>query len=405
MRWSAWSGSRGFTLAAMVLFTVMWTAMTYPQVLHMTDRVSDPGDPLLNTWALAWVAHQLPFAPAHVFDGNIFHPERRTLAYSETLLAPGVLGAPLLYLGAGPVLVYNLLMLASFVLSGVGTALLVRDLTGSPARQALVAGAVFAFLPWRFDHYGHFQLLQTQWMPLALWALHRLLREGRDRVRRDARADGGRTGADVDVQRAVLRHVHRGGWRHLAAGGPGESAGPARRLSLVSIVVAGALPPLRWLSSTAARASWWASGHAPRSRWGAPEWPAFPVVAAAQAGCMGDGRLRTVRSRAAAVSPAWSGSCLRWLPCGHRPLVGARRLPLAGLLVSLELARGLNGWLYGALYDHVFAFRSMRVPARMTIVMGMGLAVLAGFGVERLLRLAPGHAACSSPVTPAPSRR
>ena len=80
MRWSAWSGSRGFTLVAMVLFTVMWAAMTYPQVLHMTDGVSDVGDPLLNTWALSWVAHRLPFAPAHIFDANIFHPERRTLA-------------------------------------------------------------------------------------------------------------------------------------------------------------------------------------------------------------------------------------------------------------------------------------------------------------------------------------
>lgn len=96
-----------FVLRALLLFTILWAGVTYPQVLRMHAGVNDAGDPLLNTWALAWVAHQLPFAPAHVFDGNIFHPERRTLAYSETLLAPAIVGAPLLWLGTGPILVYN----------------------------------------------------------------------------------------------------------------------------------------------------------------------------------------------------------------------------------------------------------------------------------------------------------
>ena len=67
-----------------VVFTVLTAVMTYPQVLHMTDGVHDPGDPLMVTWVLGWVAHQLPRAPAHIFDANIFFPERNTLAYSET---------------------------------------------------------------------------------------------------------------------------------------------------------------------------------------------------------------------------------------------------------------------------------------------------------------------------------
>ena len=53
------------------------------------------------TWVLGWVAHQLPHAPAHIFDANIFYPERNTLAYSETLLVPGLLAAPLHWLGVG----------------------------------------------------------------------------------------------------------------------------------------------------------------------------------------------------------------------------------------------------------------------------------------------------------------
>src|SRR5215470_11262387 len=128
--------------------------MTYPQAFHLSDRVHDDGDPLLNAWALAWVAHQLPRAPAHIFDANIFYPERRTLAYSETVLAPGIVAAPLFWFGLPPIVVYNLVLLSGFVVSGVGMALLVRSLTGSGA-AGLLAGVAFAFLPYRFDHLPH----------------------------------------------------------------------------------------------------------------------------------------------------------------------------------------------------------------------------------------------------------
>ena len=146
----------------------------------MSDGIHDPGDPLMVTWVLSWVAHQLPIAPAHIFDANIFYPERNTLAYSETLLVPGLLSAPLAWLGVGPILIYNLVFLSGFALSGVGVALLVRRLTGH-AGAAIVAGLVFAFPPYRIDHYAHLQLQQTQFIPLALWAFHRLLDTNRVR--------------------------------------------------------------------------------------------------------------------------------------------------------------------------------------------------------------------------------
>src|SRR5216684_1354195 len=57
----------GFLIGTVVLFSVLTAVMTYPQALHMRDAVSDVGDPFLNLWALSWVAHQLPAAPAHLF--------------------------------------------------------------------------------------------------------------------------------------------------------------------------------------------------------------------------------------------------------------------------------------------------------------------------------------------------
>jgi hypothetical protein len=43
-----------FAAAVIGIFTVLALIMTYPLVTRMSDGLSDPGDPLLNTWALQW---------------------------------------------------------------------------------------------------------------------------------------------------------------------------------------------------------------------------------------------------------------------------------------------------------------------------------------------------------------
>ena len=139
------SSTRRFLAVSLVLFSLLTAIMTYPQVLHLRDGVHDDGDPLLVTWVLAWVAHQLPRAPAHLFDANIFYPERNTLAFSETLIVPGIVVAPLHWLGVGPILVYNLVFLSGFALSGVGVALLVRRLTGNTRRRDRSPGSSSRF--------------------------------------------------------------------------------------------------------------------------------------------------------------------------------------------------------------------------------------------------------------------
>ena len=75
-------------------------------------------------------------------------------------------------------MIYNLLLLSGFVLSGVTMFLLVRALTGR-IDAALIAGAIFALYPYRYEHYSHLELQMTMWMPLALLGLHRTLARGR----------------------------------------------------------------------------------------------------------------------------------------------------------------------------------------------------------------------------------
>jgi hypothetical protein len=57
-----------------------------------------------------------------------------------------------------------------------------------------------------------------------------------------------------------------------------------------------------------------------------------------------------------------------------------------GLLLAFDLSLGFNGMSYRVLYDYVLPFRGLRIPARMGIIVGFSLAVLAGYGAERLIR-------------------
>jgi hypothetical protein len=137
------------------------------------------GDPVFNSWVLLWTGGQvLAFlggdvgALSRFWHGNIFHPQTLTVAYSEHL-APQMLQAlPVLAATDNVVLAYNLLFLSTFVLSGLGMFLLVRELTKHPL-AAFVAGLAFAFAPYRLAQLSHLQVLSAQWMPFALYGFRR----------------------------------------------------------------------------------------------------------------------------------------------------------------------------------------------------------------------------------------
>src|SRR4029079_18376771 len=103
-------------------------------------------DYLLNAWAVCWVAHELPRDPLHVFDANIFYPERHALAYSEAMLVQGAMAVPLRAAGLTPVTTYNLLLIAGLALTGWAFCLLIHRWTGSWA-AGYIAGSLAGFNP------------------------------------------------------------------------------------------------------------------------------------------------------------------------------------------------------------------------------------------------------------------
>lgn len=170
--------SRWFPAAFCALLAVLhtWPLATAPGTLSRNDN----GDAQLNEWILAWVAHQVPRAPAHLFDANIFFPARDTLAFSEPLIVPGLMGAPLAWLGASPVLVFNLVLLAGFALTAFAGYLLVHSWTGDRA-AGLLAGSTFAFNTHTLTRLAHVQGIHAYGLPLSLLASDRIVAGARIR--------------------------------------------------------------------------------------------------------------------------------------------------------------------------------------------------------------------------------
>ena len=134
----------------------------------------------LNAWAVSWIAHQLPNDPLHLLDANIYYPESQALAYTEPLIVPGVMGAPLRWLGASPLFTYNVLVLLGFTLTALAMYVLVVTWTGDHW-AGLLSGAVLAFSTALLTRLPHLQILHFYWMPLAVLALDRLLNRRRMR--------------------------------------------------------------------------------------------------------------------------------------------------------------------------------------------------------------------------------
>jgi hypothetical protein len=167
---------------ALAAYTAITLVATWPLARGLGRDVAwDLGDSVLVMWALAWDAEQMlgilrgEFSRvATFFDANIFHPAPLTLAYSEHFIAQAVQILPIYAVTNNPILCYNLLFLSTFILSGLGTYLLVRELTGRPW-AAFVAGLLFAFAPYRIPQSPHLHVLSAQWMPLALYGLRRYI--------------------------------------------------------------------------------------------------------------------------------------------------------------------------------------------------------------------------------------
>jgi Bacterial membrane protein YfhO len=368
--------------SALALLVALTVLLTWPQALHLGTKVAAHDDPLFSIWRLAWVEHALSTAPQRLFDANIFHPHLRTLAYSDAMLLEALLAAPWLWASVNPVLVYNVLLLAGIVLSGLGMFVLARHLTGD-LDAALVSAVVFTLVPYRIEHFMHLELQWTVWMPLALWAVHRTLEDGSVRF-------GLLTGLLLWLQ--LISCVYYGAFLGVIVAAlaillmlsqPRLARGAIVPLGLGVIVAAVLTLPyaLPYIENTrllgprdpgevanfSARFDSFFLTPQQNWLWG---WTAFKF---------GGNELH--------LFPGVAATGLALLALARRP----RRhvwiyLALTALAAALSL--GSNGTLYRWLNEYVWVFRGFRAPARFAILACCALAVLAGFGFQALRQLA-----------------
>jgi hypothetical protein len=361
--------------AVIVGFSALVAVFTWPQIVRM-DSVPDLGDPLFSIWRLSWINHQLPRHPLSLFDGNMFFPERYTLTYSDPVLVSALMSAPLFWLGLNRVVIYNIVFLSAWVLSGAAMYLLARSLTGR-RDAAIVASVVFTLYPYRFDHYSHLELQMTIGMPIALWALHRTLARART-------ADGMATGGAFALQ--MLSSLYYGVFMvvYLAVVGGALWAGRHFPRGPVLKLVAGAALAAILIAPIATT---YQAGKAVVGERNDAEVKAFSAVGhdylephfrARIYQRWVDPRLHErqlfpdITPVALAVIGAWP------------PLSVATIAYTTALTVVFDASLGTNGMVFPWLRASVPGYRSLRVSPRFSILGGMTLAILCGYGASRL---------------------
>src|SRR5689334_3403128 len=102
---------RRAVLIAVVGYSALTLIFTWPLVLHLASALPhDAEDPLLSATILWWNAHVWPLTRRWM-DGFFFWPAGGALALSDHRLGLMPIASPLLWLGLGPVAVYNITFL------------------------------------------------------------------------------------------------------------------------------------------------------------------------------------------------------------------------------------------------------------------------------------------------------
>jgi hypothetical protein len=153
--------------------------MTWPLVLHLESETAqvESYDPLYLTWQLAWIGHALLDSPLQLFQSNLYWPLEDNLTFTDVQFGYAPAGLLAAHGPHAALFVHNLLFVFTYAFAFFGTYLLAREL-GADEWGGIVAGAAFAYAPWKLEHSGHLHVLSSGGIPLALFLLVRGYRRG-----------------------------------------------------------------------------------------------------------------------------------------------------------------------------------------------------------------------------------
>lgn len=149
-----------------------------PHIASANVGLGDWSDPTVNMWSMAWWPYALLHGLNPLVTHVLFVPDRINLAATSPTLCPlaGLLGLPIT-IAFGPIVSYNVLMLASPAVAAFFTFLLCRYITGNFV-ASLFGGYVFGFSPYFLGHLqGHLQLVMIFPIPAMVHLVLRLIDE------------------------------------------------------------------------------------------------------------------------------------------------------------------------------------------------------------------------------------
>jgi hypothetical protein len=377
------------------MFATLTCLLTYPQVLGFATTLPYNSDPYFSIWRLAWVAHTIRRAPTDLFNANIFYPEPLTFAYSDAMLLPGIVFAPLFWAGVNPVIIYNFALFLAFTLSGLVAFWLARMVTGNGG-AALVAGVIYAYAPYRFTHYEHLELQLVFWIPLLLGVIHRTLPQVRAR-------DGLLIGAILGLQ--ILSCIYAGIFAAMfcavfvpclmAATDVRHWRALTKPLIAATVVTVALTLPYAY-AYTAARATV-----------GTRSLEQFRLYSASPTHFLSAPQMNRVWGHTAITDPLLANemnlfpgviAVLLAMVGIFRSTARSRYAYVAGLIFALVMTAGANGLLFEWLFEHVPLVRALRAPARFEMLVVLCLAVLSAYGMTALIETARPKAALTGGI-------
>jgi hypothetical protein len=298
------------------------------------------------------------------------------------MVLPGLVLAPLFWIGVHPVVIYNLALFAAFTLSGFSAFLLARSLTGSIA-ASMVAGVIYAFAPSRFGHYMHLELQMVFWIPLALLLIHRIVKSGRAR-------DGVLLGTTVACQMfsCVYAAIFLVTYCTVFVPSLLIATGVRQARRLVIPVLVGAFVTTAFVSPYAL-----AYVRAERNV-GTRTLDDVRLYSASLTNYLSAPAMNRLYGRTAITNRSLADemNLSPGIVAIVLALVGVvagrnrvRFAYLAALIVAFDMTMGAKGVIYPWLFEYVPTFRALRSAARIGILVNLSLAVLSAYGTAFLL--------------------
>jgi hypothetical protein len=163
-------------LLVLAAYALVALVFSYPLVTMLsTASVGEGADGWQDTWEMWWLSRALATGTPPYHFATLYAPDGATNYLHSLNPILIVLTFPVQWT-FGPIASYNVACLLALVFTAFAAYLLARDVTGSRA-AGFIGGLICGFAPRQFSHLlGHLDVLSIQFMVFGVWCHYRGLR-------------------------------------------------------------------------------------------------------------------------------------------------------------------------------------------------------------------------------------